>query len=390
MKNSCLRPIFAGLCTILVLTETCGASYSWTGGSAGAGDAWRHGGNWSPSTGRDGPGSGETAVFSTNGSASDIGINFNPGLGRSLTVGSIVLADGPSRTIFNSSGNSAGTLQIEGVQGQLIAHHAPGATLTFQHGSSQALEIRLLAAGAIEVGSADSAVVLAARVAGTNGFAKTGHGALRLTHSNALTGSVVVSGGTLELAAAQGGALGNASLLRLESGASAVLVAAQQLGAGTAIDLAGGTLRGADGETVVEEHAGTLTLSASSTIDLGASAIRFADSSAITWEAASILTITNWRGAAGGGLFFGVGGLDSTQLSQIYFADIGVQGAQLVGPDGELTPIPEAPVTAAAVVLAAFIVWRERRRLGRVLRYRFLPRPDASVGPARKSRSADG
>jgi hypothetical protein len=105
-----------------------------------------------------------------------------------------------------------------------------------------------------------------------------------------------------------------------------------------------------------------LTLSAGSTIDLGASAVRFADSSVITWDAAATLTITNWRGAEGGGLFFGTGGLTSAQLAQIYFADLGVQGAQLVGPDGELTPIPEAPVTAAAAMLVAFIVWREGRR----------------------------
>ena len=202
---------------------------------------------------------------------------------------------------------------------------------------------------------------------------------------------MVVSGGVLELSSSTGGSLGSAAGLRLESGAAAVLTAPRQLGAGTSIDLAGGTLRGAGGVTVREEIAGTLTLSASSTIDLGASAIRFADSSAITWAGSTTLTITNWRGAAGGGLFFGTGGLTSTQLAQIYFADLGVQGAQLVGREGELTPIPEAPVTAAAVVLAVFIVWRERRRLGRVLHWLpTAPSVGASSSPRDESHSAEG
>lgn len=283
------------------------------------------------------------AVFTTNGSASSVGINFNDGRGLTNPVAAIVLTNGPDRAVFNSSPNSVGTLRLEGWQGVLLANHSTSSVLTLRHGLNSAMRIDLAAGGAIHVGSEAAAIVLEGTMAGSQGFTKTGSGWLRLTQSNSLTGAVVVSGGRLALAATGGGALRNASSLRLESGASAVLLAAQQLGAGTAIDLAGGTMRGASGTVVVEEHAGTLTLNASSTIDLGASAIRFADSSAITWGASSVLTITNWRGAPGGGLFFGAGGLTSTQLAQIYFADLGVRGAQLAGPDGELTPIPEAP-----------------------------------------------
>jgi autotransporter-associated beta strand protein len=255
---------------------------------------------------------------------------------------------------------------------------------------NSAMRIELASGGDIHVAAAAAGVVLDGQVIGTHGFGKTGAGWLRLTHSNALTGSVVVSGGKLELAAAHGGALRNASTLRIESGGTAVLAAARQLGAGTSVDLAGGTLRGAHGAAAVEERAGVLTLSSSSTIDLGASAIRFADSSAITWDGSSILTITNWGGTPGGGLFFGSGGLTSTQLAQIYFADIRVQGAQLIGPEGELSPIPEAPVAAAAAALAGFILWRERRRLMRAVRHRFAPRPGASAWPADMNRNADG
>ncbi len=63
-------------------------------------------------------------------------------------------------------------------------------------------------------------------------------------------------------------------------------------------------------------------------------------------------------------MIFGVGGLDSAQLAQIYFADAGILGAQLIGPHGELSPIPEAPVL--------FILGRERGRLIRVARRRLV------------------
>jgi len=362
----------------------------WSGGSGGTGDAWRQANNWNPSSSQGGPGSGDVAVFGTNGSATSIGINFNDGRGLTNPVAAIVLTNGPDRTVSNRSPNSTGTLQLAGWQGVLLANHSATSVLTLQNGAGSVMRIDLTAGGAIHVGAAGAGVVLGGPVVGHHGFVKTGNGWLRLTHSNSLAGTVVVSGGVLELASGTGGSLGSVTGLRLESGASAVLVAPRQLGVGVAMELAGGTLRGAGGTTAVEERAGALTLSASSTINLRASAIHFADSSAITWDTSAMLTITNWRGAAGGGLFFGTGGLTSTQLAQIYFADLGVYGAQLVGPDGELTPIPEAPVTAAAVVLAAFIVWRERRRLGRWLWHRPAPGAYESDWPSNRNRSADG
>jgi len=390
MRNPVFSRVLA--CVILgaALSPGRAAEFGWTGGSSGTGDAWRQANNWNPSSSQAGLGAGDVAVFGTNGSATSIGINFNDGRGLTNAVAAIVLTNGPDRTVSNRAPNSTGTLRLEGWQGLLLANHSAASVLTLQNGASSVMRIDLTTGGNIHVGAAAAGVVLTGPVVGHHGFVKTGNGWLRLTHSNSLAGTVVVSGGVLELASASGGSLGSVTGLRLESGASAVLIAPRQLGVGVAMELAGGTLRGAGGATVVEERAGTLTLSASSTIDLRASAIHFADSSAITWDTSAMLTITNWRGAAGGGLFFGTGGLTSTQLAQIYFADLGVYGAQLVGPDGELTPIPEAPVTAAAVVLAAFIVWRERRRLGRWLWYRPAPGAYESDWPSNRNRSADG
>ena len=341
-------------------------TYTWSGGSSGAGDAWRHANNWRPSPGHGGPGPGGVAFFGSAGVSPTIGINFNNGLGLVTQVDSIVLGSGPGRGIYNSAPNSSGTLRVDGGSGVLLANNTASSWLNFSNGTASAMKVVLSSGGEIRVGSAPAGISLESEVAGAQGFVKTGAGVLRLSHSNSLGGGVVVAAGTLDLASTNGSSLGSVSSLRLDAGAAAVLANAHQIGDATSLVLAGGTLRGASSATVADETIGRLTLSASSTIDLGASRILFADSSSIVWVPAATLTITNWRSATDGNagrLFFGTGGLSSTQLAQIYFADLGVHGAQLVGPQGELVPIPEAPVFAAAAALALFVFWRERGRV---------------------------
>jgi hypothetical protein len=60
-------------------------------------------------------------------------------------------------------------------------------------------------------------------------------------------------------------------------------------------------------------------------------------------------------------VLFGTGGLTSTQLGHISFANQNINGGALLD-NGELVPIPEARILRAALALAHFIVWRERRR----------------------------
>jgi hypothetical protein len=137
------------------------------------------------------------------------------------------------------------------------------------------------------------------------------------------------------------------------------------------------------GASTLSESLGTLTLSANSTIDFGAYGasglreITFADSSAITW--AGTLTITNWQGVALTSsdftkLVFGVDGLNNDQLGDIVFASQGITGGELIG-GGELVPVPEPRVYAAAVVLLAVVGWRERKRLRDLLGKVKLRRP---------------
>lgn len=384
---------FLAVCAIGAATDLPAATHTWSGGSGGGGDAWRNANNWNPSSGQAGPGSGDIAIFSSQGSATNIGINFNDGRGLVAPIGSIVLSAGGHRTIFNSSANAGGTLRIESLNGQLLGNLATNATLSLSNGSSQPMVVQFAASGTIHVAASNSAIVIGSSIAGSNGFTKTGAGPLRLDGANPLGGSVTIVGGELALAANAGASLGSVGNVRVQNGASLRLVTAQQLGAATKLDLAGGTLLGAGGNSAIEETAGRLTLSASSTIDLRASAITFADSSSMIWGNGATLAITNWRNVAdsqGGRIYFGIGGLTSAQLAQIYFADIGVQGAQLVGPQGELSPIPEAPLTAAAAALAGFILWRERGRLMRGLQRRLAPRSSASARRADSYHSGDG
>jgi hypothetical protein len=158
----------------------------------------------------------------------------------------------------------------------------------------------------------------------------------------------------------------------ITNGGTLVLAVDNAMPSGSDLILGGGTFR-VGVETYNASAAlalGTLTLTADSTIDLGGFGtsgdrnLVFADSSAITW--AGTLTITNWQGATRTQsdvtrLLFGTGGLTTTQLGQIYFADQNVNGGVLI--EGELAPIPEAPVVWGAVAITAVIFWRERRRL---------------------------
>jgi len=79
------------------------------------------------------------------------------------------------------------------------------------------------------------------------------------------------------------------------------------------------------------------------------------------------LTITNWHGVAFQSsdvaeIIFGTGGLTSTQLGQVYWANQNISGSTLLG-TSELVPIPEPRIYAAVVCLLCAVGWRERKRI---------------------------
>jgi fibronectin-binding autotransporter adhesin len=192
---------------------------------------------------------------------------------------------------------------------------------------------------------------------------------MTLTGSASGSGKLIVGEGTLILS---NGSTANSfapGSIQVDSGATLQLAANNQIGNSTGLILNGGTFRVGTASTGFSDTLGTLTLSDSSTIDLGAwttglRQLTFANSSAITWT--GTLTITNWQGVAlqsssVAEILFGTGGLTSTQLGQIYFANQNINGGQLIG--GELVPVPEPRVYAAAFALLAVVGWRERKRL---------------------------
>jgi fibronectin-binding autotransporter adhesin len=191
-----------------------------------------------------------------------------------------------------------------------------------------------------------------------------------LTGSASGTGTLIVGEGTLVLSNGTANSFAPGSI-QVDSGATLQLAANDQIGNTTGLILNGGTFRIGTASTGFSDTLGTLTLSASSTIDLGAwttgvRQLTFANSSAITWT--GTLTITNWQGVAlqssdVAEIIFGTGGLTSGQLAQVSWANQGISGGTLIGGNGELVPIPEPRVYAAAVALLAAVGWRERKRL---------------------------
>jgi autotransporter-associated beta strand protein len=190
---------------------------------------------------------------------------------------------------------------------------------------------------------------------------------MTLTGSASGSGKLIVGEGTLILNGATN-AFAPGSI-QVDSGATLQLAANNQINDTTGLILNGGTFRTGTSTTGFSDTLGTLTLSASSTIDLGAwttglRQLTFANSSAITWT--GTLTITNWQGVAQQSsavaeILFGTGGLTSAQLGQVYWANQNINGGELIG--GELVPVPEPRVYAAAIALLATIGWRERKRL---------------------------
>jgi hypothetical protein len=185
------------------------------------------------------------------------------------------------------------------------------------------------------------------------------------------SGITVNSGGTLLLA--QSGAASND---RINDSATMTLNAN---GSSTvAFNTGGLSEHGASNNTA---GIGALTLSSTSIIDLGsaASIVAFADSHLSTWT--GTLKIYNWTGTpyTGNGadeLFFGnnntTNALSSAQLADIVFysdsgiTQIGSATGQLS--TGEVVPIPEPSTFVAASLLLGALGYRERRKIGAVLK----------------------
>jgi autotransporter-associated beta strand protein len=190
-------------------------------------------------------------------------------------------------------------------------------------------------------------------ISGTGGVTMAGSATQTLSGGNTFTGTVNINSGTLLLGAPD--IINNSANMSLNGGTFAT---------------------GGFSDTL-----NTLTLAADSTIDLGngSSVLKFTDSSSVPWTSNTTLSITNWSGSLTGGgtdqIYFGVNsnGLNTSQLSQIIFVNplglISGNYAAKILSTGEIVPVPEPGVIAAAALLLTWLGWRERRRWQDVKRW---------------------
>ena len=332
---------------------TNGQSLNFNGGISGTGEL-----------AKTGAGTLSLAGNSTNFSGT---VNLTAGTANittttALGTGTLFQTNGSSTAIFSAGGNYTNSMTLANVSFANSGNTLSG-TIT-NSGSGTFLS------------AASTTNTISGVMTGSGGLTKDGAGELIIAGSanNTFTGATVVDEGTLVLSNSTGNAIHSSESITVNSGGTLVLGASNQIGDGVGLILNGGTLL--VGAATLTETLGTLTLSASSTIDLGNFGatgdreITFADSSGITWQNGAILTITNWQGSRltpsqYSSIFFGsTNGLTGGQLAQIRFADYPDDwyGA-LITPSGELVPVPEPRVYAAAVALMFAVGWRERRRL---------------------------
>lgn len=158
------------------------------------------------------------------------------------------------------------------------------------------------------------------------------------------------------------------AMLRLNSG-TLLLGGANKIGDTTAITLNGGTLAtGGYSDTM-----GPLAIAASSVLDFGTSNIVHLQFSSASWTG-GMLTVENWTGTANVSgnpdqFLVSSGPVSSAFLSEITFQGY-APGAIAFGVGGgvyEIVPVPEPATIFGGAALLAFVGWRERRRVGRML-----------------------
>jgi autotransporter-associated beta strand protein len=212
-------------------------------------------------------------------------------------------------------------------------------------------------------------------ISGVGSFTKVGSGQLTLSGNDTYTGATVSSSGTLLVTGSLSGTVSVAV-----TGGTLQLGAANALNSAARLTLGGGVINAMNNSQTLSD----LTLATSGTLDLGASSsaavLQFANSANDIWTGA--LTIADWNGSATGGLddqvYFGANssGLTAGQLADIQFLNPDINGVQESGDysagiltDGEIVPtaVPE-PETWAALVsgfgLLISIQRSRKRRMG--------------------------
>jgi autotransporter-associated beta strand protein len=215
-------------------------------------------------------------------------------------------------------------------------------------------------------GANKGAVVQAGRITGDGGLTLAGSGntLLQLTGDNDFSGTTVVSGGVLELAAtgAAAGALHRTTEVTVGSGATLLISDSDQINNAASITLSGGTIRRGNG---VSETMGRLTLTGPSTLDFGSGtgqgSLAFAGSYTGNGHK---LTINNFD--FGSTLSFQSNLTSSISNTSLFeFVNGGFSSTSWNGTTFTITAIPEPSTYVAALGLLGLMLVSQRRSLRR-------------------------
>ena len=273
---------------------------------------------------------------------------------RALGTGQLRQTNGNSTVRLNFAGTLSNPVSV-----YKVAFATNGATLAGTTTVNNA---------EFDVASGDTNTITG-QITGSGGVTKTGLGTLVLagTTTNDFTGASAVNAGTLFLNKTAGATAISGSTIAVNSGGTLLLGAANQIGDGTVVDLAGGTLAVAGNTDTV----GRLTLSADSIFDFGtaggsASSFTFGDFNTSAYNGVSVLTINN--AAVGSSLVFNVdytgNATFNTFASKIQFGTTGQFGQISFGTGTTtlLVAIPDARIAWAAGLLCGLIGMVELRR----------------------------
>ena len=301
-------------------------------------------------------GSGSSVIQLGTGAGEGV-LNYNSSTdgttNRNLKLGNVAAALGNSRVNITGTGNLTFTnASFVGLQTTWTTNH----TLTLGGNGSG---VGIVQGAIINNGNATNTSITS--------VIKTESSKWVFSGNNTYTGTTAVNGGTLQLNASSGSALGQTSGISVSSGGTLLLSQSNQINNSANMTLAGGTIK--FGSAVSEGGnstvgLGALTLTADSTLDFNSLAGTITFATGFT-PGTFKLNVTNWT-LNSSHLYFNQD--ESSFLSSFTVNGLAAQQFSLGNGFYEITAVPEPGTIAAGLAVLGLIAWRERKRLALIVR----------------------